>query len=333
MKKIINQPSKFVDETIQGILLAYPDLYKLSGGNKRAFIRSDIPQGKVAIVTGGGSGHLPLFLGYVGEGLADGCAVGNVFASPSAKTMLEVTRAVHRDAGVLYLFGNYGGDRMNFQMASDMAGEEGIHTLTVIGNDDVASAPKGAEGKRRGVAGIFFAYKIAGAAAMKMLTLGEVAALAQQAVSCTRSMGVSLSSCILPEVGKPSFEISDDEMELGMGIHGEPGITRSKLMSADEIADVMLNNILTDIEISPNQEIALLVNGLGATPLEELFIVNRRLHLQLQKNNIPIYRTFVCEAATSMEMAGLSVSVMTLNSELKELLDAPAYSPLLSAWR
>lgn len=333
MKKIINKPSDFVDETLQGILLAYPDMYTLAEGDRRAFIKREILDGKVAIVTGGGSGHLPLFLGYVGEGLADGCAVGNVFASPSAKAMFEVTKAVHRGAGVLYLFGNYGGDRMNFEMASEMAEDEGIRTVIVKGNDDVASATKGEEERRRGVAGIFFAYKIAGAAAARMLPLDDVAELTRRAICSTRSMGVAISSCTLPEVGKPSFEIGDDEMELGMGIHGEPGIIRGKLMSADAIANAILERLISDMEITAGQSVALLINGLGATPREELFIVNRRVHMQLELRGIHIYRTYVCEAATSMEMAGLSVSVMKLDEELKELLDAPACSPLMSAWR
>jgi dihydroxyacetone kinase len=333
MRKIINQPGDFVDETIKGILMAYPEMYVLAAGERRAFIKREVPEGKVAIVTGGGSGHLPLFLGYVGEGLADGCAVGNVFASPSAKVMFEVTKAVHRGAGVLYLFGNYGGDRMNFEMAAEMAEDEGIRCVIVKGCDDVASAPKGEEERRRGVAGIFFAYKIAGAAAAQMLTLDKVAEYARRTVSATRSMGVALSGCTLPEVGKPSFEMGENEMELGMGIHGEPGITRGKLMSADEIADAMMERLLTDMEIAGRQDVALLINGLGATPREELYIVNRRVHTWLKQQGISVYRTYVCEAATSMEMAGLSISVMKLDNELKALLDASAYSPLLSVWR
>ena len=333
MKKIINQPQNFVKETIEGIIAAYPNFYATAPGEQRALVKKDIKDGKVAIVTGGGSGHLPLFLGYVGEGLADGCAIGNVFASPSAKVMLDVTTTVDRGKGVLYLFGNYGGDKMNFEMAAELAENLGIETKTLLCNDDVASAPVENAEKRRGVAGIFFAYKIAGAAAEKMLPLEEVYRIVEKANRNIKSMGVAISSCTLPEVGSPSFDIAEDEMEIGMGIHGEPGIHRGKMKTADEVAKAITTNVLPELKLEEGSEVAVLVNGLGSTPREEMFIVFRKVSELLAENKISIFKAFVGEYATSFEMGGLSVSFMKLDDELKELLDAPAYSPLLDTWR
>lgn len=332
MKKIINKPENFVEETIDGILMAYPDFYTSYKNEKRAIIKKYIKPGKVAIVTGGGSGHLPLFLGYVGDGLADGCAVGNVFASPSAKVMNDCTLGTHQGAGVLFLFGNYGGDRMNFDMAAELADEYQIKTMTIKCNDDVASAPKPQEFNRRGVAGIFFAYKIAGAAADMMLSLQDVCNVTNKAILNIRSIGVAISSCILPEVGKPSFIISENEMELGMGIHGEPGLTRCEMKTADEIAEYLIEKIFADIDFKKDDKIALLINGLGSTPKEELFIMNRKVNQLITGKGISIYKTFIGEYATSMEMGGLSLSIMKLDDELTKLLDYYAYSPLLMTW-
>ena len=332
MKKLINQPENFVEETIEGILLAYPDFYTTYNDEKRAIIKKNIKPGKVAIVTGGGSGHLPLFLGYVGDGLADGCAVGNVFASPSAKVMFDCTLGTDQGAGVLYLFGNYGGDSMNFDLAAELAEEEHIKTMTLKGNDDVASAPKPLEKNRRGVAGIFFAYKIAGAAAERGYSLKEVYDVTKRAIGNIRSMGVAISACTIPEVGHPSFVISENEMELGMGIHGEPGIIRCEMKTADEVAEYLIQKILADIDLEAGDKIALLVNGLGSTPREELFIMNRKANMLIHEKGISIYKTFIGEYATSMEMGGLSLSVMKLDDELTGLLDDHAYSPLLTPW-
>jgi len=328
MKKLINDPFAFVDEMLDGIIRAHPDQLRLVGPDRRAVVRADSPvPGKVAICTGGGSGHLPVFMGYVGKGLVDGCSIGNVFSSPSPEQMLEATRATHGGVGVLYLFGNYNGDKLNFGMAAEMAEMEDIHVETVLVADDVASAPKGQEDRRRGVAGLFFAYKIAGARAEQMAPLPEVKAAAQLALANTRSMGMALSPCTIPAVGKPTFQIGDDEMEIGMGIHGEPGVRRSKLEPADAVADALLEPILDDLPLQDGDQVAVLVNGLGATPKEELYILFRRVHQQLERRGIRVYKPYIGEFATSMEMAGASLTLMKLNEQLKPLLDAPAHTP------
>jgi dihydroxyacetone kinase-like protein len=328
MRKIINKSENFVDEMMEGIIAAYGDRVKLLSGDPRMLI-SAYPkkEGKVGIVTGGGSGHLPLFLGYVGQGMLDGCAVGNVFASPSSQKMADLIRACNSGAGVLCLFGNYGGDKMNFEMAREQVEFDDIKTTTALGADDVASSPKETAEKRRGVAGIVYAYKIAGAAAERMMNLEAVTAIAQKALDNTRTMGIALSPCIVPEVGKPTFSIKDDEIEIGMGIHGEPGIEVRKMMMADEIAQVMMDKILADMLLSTGDEVSVLVNGLGATPLEEQFILYRKIDMILKEKDISIYMPHIGEFATSMEMAGLSVSVIKLDKELKELLRAPAATP------
>lgn len=328
MKKILNDPRGFVDEMLDGIVKAHPADLKRAGGDARALVRADAPvKGKVAIATGGGSGHLPVFLGYVGKGLLDGVAVGNVFASPSAQTMYNVTKAIDGGKGVLYLYGNYGGDVMNFDMAAELSDLDGIRVETVLVTDDVASAPKGEEDRRRGVAGLFYAYKIAGAKADTGADLDDVVAVTRKALANTRSMGVALSPCIIPEVGRPGFQIGPDEMEIGMGIHGEPGIERGKLKTADEIAETIMEAILADGPYTRGDEVAVLVNGLGATPLEELYIVYRKVDAILLEKGIKVYRNYVGEFATSMEMAGMSITLVKLDEELKRLLDAPAYSP------
>jgi len=276
---------------------------------------------------GGGSGHLPLFLGYVGDGLLDGCSVGDVFQSPSADNMLEVTKAIDAGAGVLYIYGNYGGDRMNFDMAAEMADLEDIRVEQVVAGEDIASAPKGEEGKRRGVAGIFYVYKLAGAMAEELASLDDVKRIADKACSNVRTMGVALSPCIVPEVGKPSFQIGEKEMEIGMGIHGEPGIRRGPLQTADEIIDEMLPAILKDLPYSRGDEVSVLVNGLGATPREELYVLYRRVAEILKGEGIVVCNTYVGEFATSLEMMGISVSLLKLDDELKRLLFKPARTP------
>jgi dihydroxyacetone kinase-like protein len=328
MKKILNKAENFVDEMMDGIIAAYGDRVKLLKGDRRILL-SAYPKkdGKVGIVTAGGSGHLPLFLGYVGQGMLDGCAVGNVFASPSSQKMADMIRACNSGAGVLCLFGNYGGDLMNFEMAREMADFDDIKTTVALGRDDVASSPKESQEKRRGVAGIVYAYKIAGAAAEKMMNLEEVTALAQKALDNTRTMGIALSPCIVPEVGKPTFSIKDDEIEIGMGIHGEPGIEVKKMMTADEIAELMIAKIIADMPLKQGDEVSVLINGLGATPLEEQFILYRKIRLILQGLGVSVYMPHIGEFATSMEMAGLSASVLKLDAQLKELLRSPAATP------
>lgn len=328
MKKIINDPQNFVDEFVDGILLAHPDLVVAPTPDRRVLVRADAPvAGKVGIVTGGGSGHLPLFKGYVGRGLCDGVAIGNVFSSPSSAQILEATKAVDGGAGVLYLYGNYGGDVFNFDLSTDMAELEGIRTLTVLGHDDVASQPKDRAADRRGVAGIFFAFKAAGAAAERGDSLDQVAAVAEDIINHTATMGVGLSPTILPTTGKPSFELADDEMEIGIGIHGEPGIHRGSLETADEISEHLTERLIADLGISSGDRVAVLVNGMGATPLEELYLLFRRTHQILSAQGITVAKNYVGEYATSLEMAGASISILALTDERLALLDAPAESP------
>ena len=313
---------------LEGILLAHPDQLAPAAGDKRCLVRAGSPKkGKVGIATGGGSGHLPLFLGYVGPGMLDGCSVGGVFQSPSSEQMFNVTKAIDAGAGVLYIYGNYGGDIMNFDMAKDMAAMEDIAVEQVVGAEDVASAPKGQEHKRRGVAGIFFVYKAAGAAARALMPLAEVKRIADKAAATVRTMGVALSPCIVPEVGRPSFTIGEDEMEIGMGIHGEPGIEREQLKPADAIVAVMLDRILADLPYRAGDEVAVLVNGLGATPKEELYIFYRKIALILAERGIRVFHVYVGEFATSMEMAGASISLLKLDDELRGLLAEPARTP------
>lgn len=328
MKKILNKPADFVDEMVEGILLAHPGRLKTPGDDLRIMVRADAPvSNKVGIVTGGGSGHLPLFKGYVGKGLCDGVAIGNVFSSPSSQQCFDATVAVNGGAGVLYLYGNYGGDVLNFDLAADLAELEDIPTRTVLGRDDVASQPKERKTDRRGVAGIFFAYKAAGAAAERGDDLEQVAAVAEDVVEHTATMGIGLSPTILPTTGAASFELPDGEMEIGIGIHGEPGIHRGDLDTADDIADRIVNALVADLELKSGDRVAALVNGLGATPLEELYILYRRTHQVLNDLGVEITRSYVGEYATSLEMAGASISLLALNDERLALLDAPASSP------
>jgi phosphoenolpyruvate---glycerone phosphotransferase subunit DhaK len=331
LKKIINSPENFVNEMLEGIYSAHPDMVKPVAEDIRCFVSAKKIDGKVGIATGGGAGHLPLFLGYVGEGMLDGCAIGDVFQSPSPEQILEVTRAISSGAGVLYIYGNYNGDIFNFDMAAEMADfEDGIKVETVVAGEDVASAGPSAPGQkntRRGVAGIFFVYKCAGAAAAEMLNLAEVKRIAEKACENVRTMGVALSPCTVPRVGRPSFELGEDEMEIGMGIHGEPGIRRGKLASADAIVDEMLKPIIDDIPYAAGDEVAVLINGLGATPLEEQYIMYRRVSQILKEKDISVYRAFVGEYATAMEMSGASITLFKLDDELKRLLAAPANTP------
>lgn len=331
MRKIINHPDLVEDQTVEGILKAFPNYLKRVEGSTRAVVRADAPfSGKVGIATGGGSGHLPLFLGYVGEGLATGVCVGNVFSSPSSDDMLDVTKAIDGGAGVLYLYGNYSGDTMNFDMAAEMADMEGIRVLTTLGADDVTSAPVEEKERRRGVAGIVFVYKIAGAAAEEGRDLDAVHAIANKASLNTRSMGVALSGTTIPAAGEPGFTVDEGQMELGMGIHGEPGVEVGPLLTADEIAGQMLDRILPDLPFSSGDTAAVMVNSLGATAPEELYILYNKASEILGDRGINIHKTIIGEYATSMEMSGASISLCKLDDDdMVNLLDAPAYSPLL----
>ena len=328
MKKILNQPAAFVPEMLDGLTKAHPDQLGFAGDDPHCIVRADAPvEGKVALATGGGSGHLPVFLGYVGKGMLDGCAVGDVFASPSSDQMLAVTQRINSGKGVVYIYGNYGGDVMNFDMAAEMASFEEVEVKTVLVRDDVASAPPAEADRRRGVAGMVFAFKIGGAKADQGGSLDEVAAVTEKALANIRTMGVALSPCTVPRAGKPTFDIGDDEMEIGMGIHGEPGMQREKLQTADQITERMMSAILAELDPQSGDRVAVMVNGLGATPPEELYIVYRRAHEMLAARGVSVHRAYVGEYATSMEMAGASITLFRLDDELAALLDHPAHTP------
>jgi len=330
MKKILNEPFAYVDEMLLGLCAAHPQYFKQVGPDGRVIARPDGPvKGKVGIVTGGGSGHLPVFTGYVGKGLLDACAIGEVFSSPSVDQMADAIRAANGGSGVLRLYGNYGGDNMNFDMAGEMVEMEDIQTTTVRVADDVASASLQEQSKRRGVAGLVYAYKIAGAKADAGANLQEVTAVAQKAAHACRSIGVALTPCTVPAVGKPTFQIGEDEMEIGMGIHGEPGVRRGPLRRADAICEEMLSLLLADLPLRFGDRISVLVNSLGATPPEELYIVYRYLSQKLADLGVAVVMPWVGRYATSMEMAGLSITFCKLDSELEALLKAPCDSPFL----
>jgi D-erythrulose 4-kinase len=326
LRKIINDPGDFVDEVLDGIVRAHPGDYRFASADKRAVVAPATP-GRVGIVTGGGSGHLPLFLGYVGSGLATGVAVGNVFSSPSPAQIFAATRASYAGNGVLYLYGNYGGDVYNFDLAAEMASAHGIPTRTVRGADDVLSAPADSASTRRGIAGLVMVYKIAGAAADRGGTLDEVAAIAQRAADAVRTAGMGLAPTILPAAGKPTFTLDDGEMEVGVGIHGESGIATVPIASADSIAGTLFGHLNAELELAPGARVAVLVNGLGATPLEELYLLYSAIARLTAERGAHIAYNFIGEYATSLEMAGASVSIMRLDSELEALLNAPAQSP------
>lgn len=325
MKKILNKPENYVDETLAGLCLAHSDIYRQS--QPRLITRSkktDKP--KVGIVTGGGSGHLPVFTGYVGEGLLDAAAVGDVFASPSADLMADTVREANSGLGVLLLYGNYGGDVMNFDMATETVDfEDDIRCTTVLAADDVASAKPEEAHKRRGVAGMIYGFKMAGAKAEEGASLDEVTRIAQKTMENTRTIGCALTSCTLPAVGHPTFEIGEDEMEMGMGIHGEPGIWRDKLHSADEIAQEMFERLQAELSLKTGDKVSVLVNSLGATPLEELYILYNKIAQLINKTGATIVHPLVGRYATSMEMTGASLTLCKLDDELEALMNAPAH--------
>ena len=327
MKKIINNPSDFVEESIDGLIKSHPDVYALAKDNNRVITRTNKGSNKVGIVTGGGSGHLPVFTGYVGKGFLDACAIGSVFASPSVEQMLSAIKNASNGNGVLCIIGNYGGDVMNFEMACEMAEAEGIKTKKVIVADDIASASEEEKLKRRGIAGMIFVFKIAGSIAETGVSLDEVFNIATEANNNIRTLGVALSPCILPEAAKPTFEIDDDEIEIGMGIHGEPGIKREKLRPANELVDDLYKRIMEDSKLSSNDNIAIMINSLGATPLEELYIISKRVNENLVNSKINNLKTYVGRYATSMEMAGMSITTLKLNDNLKKHLFAASECP------
>ena len=325
MKKLLNNPDHYADEALDGMCLAHPEFYQRSGDTGRIIHRTGGPiKGRVGIVSGGGSGHLPVFAGYVGPGLLDACSVGNVFAGPSVADCMDAMKIADGGAGVLCLYGNYGGDRMNFDMAGEMLAMEGLASTTVLVADDVASAPSAERDKRRGVAGMIYPFKIAGAAAAAGGDLATVTAIAQKAANACRSIGVALRPCTVPEAGKPTFEIAEDELEMGMGIHGEPGIWRGKLRPADELAAEMLQRVSDELDLVKGDRVSVLVNSLGATPHEELFILYRHIANALAAKNVSIIMPLVGRYATSMEMTGASLSLIKLDAELEQHLKAPA---------
>ena len=325
MKKIINNPSNFVEESIDGLIKSHPDVYALAKDNNRVVTRANKSSKKVGIVTGGGSGHLPVFTGYVGKGFLDACAIGSVFASPSVEQMVSAIKNADNGNGVLCIIGNYGGDVMNFEMACEIVDAEGIKTKKVIVADDIASASESEKSKRRGIAGMIFVFKIAGACAETGASLDDVLKTAIEANDNIRTLGVALSPCILPEAGKPTFEINDDEIEIGMGIHGEPGIKREKLRPANDLVDDLYKRIMNDSKLKKSDNVAIMINSLGATPLEELYIISKRVNLKNSKiNNV---KTYVGRYATSMEMAGMSITTLKLSDNLKKNLFAKSECP------
>tara|TARA_B100001175_G_scaffold109016_1_gene92625 strand:+ start:736 stop:1731 length:996 start_codon:yes stop_codon:yes gene_type:complete len=320
MKKLINEPSNFVEESIDGLVKSYPNVYSFATDNKRVITKANKSLNKVGIVSGGGSGHLPIFTGYVGKGMLDACAIGSVFASPSVDQIASAIRNGNNGKGVLCILGNYGGDVMNFEMACEIVASEGIKTKTIIVSDDIASANIEEKEKRRGIAGMIFVFKIAGAAAENGINLEETFDIASLANKNIRTLGVALSPCILPEAGKPTFVIENNEIEIGMGIHGEPGIKREKLRKVNEIVDDLLIRILDDFKLGNNDQISIMINSLGSTPLEELFIISKRVHEKFLDLNIEIIKSYVGRYATSLEMAGMSITVIKLENNLKNYL-------------
>jgi len=316
VKKLINDPNQVARETIEGLALAYPQYVRQLEGFQ-AVVRRDAPAAnQVAVLSGGGSGHEPMFAGFVGRGMAHGSVAGNIFASPPPTPIVATAKAIHSGAGVLFLYGNYSGDVLNFDMAAEMLEADGIQVRTVRITDDVASAPHDRVEERRGIAGDFFVIKAAGARA-------------EEGNENTRTMGIALSSCIIPASGRPIFNISDEDMELGMGLHGEPGIQRGPMQSADEVARLMVRRILDDLPFRRGEEVGVMVNGMGATPLAELLILFRTIHRMLCESGISIARSFAGNFATSLEMSGCSVTLIRLTPLLRRLILAPAESP---AW-
>lgn len=328
MKKIINSPENVVDEMLKGIVAAHPAyVRRLEGTN--VLVRASAPNPKVALVSGGGSGHEPTHGGYVGKGMLDGAVAGAVFTSPTPDQVYEAIKAVDGGKGVLLVIKNYTGDVLNFEMAAEMAEAEGITVEKVVVNDDVAVENSTWTSGRRGIAGTIFVHKIAGAKAEAGADLSEVKRVAEKVIANVRSMGMALSPCIVPAAGKASFTLEENEVEIGMGIHGEPGTHREEIRPADEIADHLLGKILEDMPVGEGEEVAVMINGLGGTPMMELYIVNRRVAEVLDSKGVKIAHTYVGNYMTSLEMAGFSITLLKLDDELKELLLAPANTPAL----
>ncbi|MDF1567100.1 MAG: dihydroxyacetone kinase subunit DhaK [Spirochaetaceae bacterium] len=326
MQRIINNPDDVVNDMVKGFLKAHNDTVAPTD-NPRVLKYKDAPvEGKVGVVTGGGSGHKPAFVGYIGKNLVDAVAVGEIFSSPTAKSFYDAIKVSDGGKGVAVLYGNYAGDNMNVRMAREEAEEDGIMVKTVVANDDVASAPKDQLEKRRGVAGEVLMWKVGGAKASAGGSLDEVIAAAQKAIDNTRSVGIGLTSCVIPAVGKPNFTIEPGKMEVGIGHHGEPGISVTDLKSADEMAQMTLDVILPDLPFASGDEVVVLVSGLGATPVMEQYIFYNRVEDILIEKGISVHRPYVGDYFTSLDMMGITLTVMKLDDELKELIDMDAFS-------
>lgn len=326
MQKIINDPGNVVDEMLEGFVKAHPELIAVTGNERVLKYRNAPVENKVGIVTGGGSGHKPAFIGYIGKNMVDAVAVGELFSSPPAQMFYDAIREADAGKGVAILYGNYAGDNMNVEIAMEQAEEDGIKVARVVANDDVPSAPKTEPERRRGVAGEILMWKTGGAKAAMGGTLEEVVSVARKAIGNTRSMGVGLSPCTIPEVGHPNFTIEPGMMEVGIGHHGEPGIEVAPLETAAQIAERMCNVILPDLPFCEGDETVVLVSGLGSTPLMELYILYNEVQKIMESKGIRIYRSFVGNYFTSLEMAGATLSVMKLDDELKACIDFEATS-------
>ena len=325
MQRILNNPDDIVDEMLRGFLKTHSDIVEATEDG-RVIKAKNIPDGKVAVITGGGSGHKPAFIGYVGKNMCDAAAVGEICSSPTAKAFLDAAKYTDQGRGVACLYGNYSGDNMNVKMAVKMAQKEGITIKTVVANDDVASAPKDQREKRRGVAGEVLMWKAGGAKAAQGADLDEVIAAAQKAIDNTRSVGIGLTPCTLPAVGHPNFEIKDGMMEVGIGHHGEPGMEVIPLETAAGMARRMVDIIVPDYPFVSGDEVVVLVSGLGATPVMELYVLYNEIEKLLSAQGIQIYKSYVGNYFTSLEMSGATLTVMKLDEELKELIDMPVYS-------
>lgn len=330
MKKLINEPSAVVDEMLDGMVATHPDRVRRLEGTE-VLVCADAPvEGKVGVVSGGGSGHEPTHAGYLGPGMLDGAAAGEVFTSPTADQLGEMIEACDGGEGVLCVVKNYEGDVMNFDTGAEMADMEGVEVAQVVVNDDVAVEDSLYTSGRRGVCGTIFVHKIAGAKSAQGASLSEVQTTAEKVVERVGTMGMALTSCVTPEKGEPTFELGEDELELGIGIHGEPGTERTGLMSADEVADRLTEEVLAGLDIETGVEVATIVNGMGGTPLSELYIINRRVQELLGERDIKTHEAWVGDYMTSLDMCGCSVTVLELDEELKALLAHPAETPALT---
>jgi dihydroxyacetone kinase-like protein len=329
MQRFINNPDEVVEDTVKGFVKAHADIVRL-GSNPRVIVSRQAPiNGKVGVITGGGSGHEPAFIGYAGRNMVDAVAVGELFSSPTAKSFLDAAREANGGMGVVCLYGNYAGDNMNVKMAIKLAAKEDITIATVVANDDVCSAGPNEREKRRGVAGEIFMWKCAGAKAAEGASLEEVQAIAQRAIDNCRSIGIGLGPCTLPAVGHPNFSIEPGTMEVGIGHHGEPGVRVEPLKSAAEIAREMVRIVLDDHDLAGGTDVAILVSGLGATPVNELYILNDTIESEITARGLNIYKTYIGNYFTSLEMVGATLTVMALDAELKRLIDIDVHCPAM----